>query len=162
MLCTDWIKINSRRMHGWSKGPSLSIDQFECSLVVILRHKISKVITKCFVYFVVFCCFLYFIFISFILIWIYNSSAWQSNLRQVYTWNGIKHSLRNIMKLRNIIEEPSKCQSIHESFRIWLVHLSYIKFLIGYYLMSISYHNVMSGYQNAEYDIITNNSNKTM
>ena len=55
------------------------------------------------------------------------------------------------------VEGPSKCQSIHESFRIWLVQLSYIKFLIGYYLMSISYHNVISGY-----DIITNNANKTM
>ena len=27
----------------------------------------------------------------------------------------------------------------------WLVHLSSIKFLTGYYLMSVSYNNVISG-----------------
>ena len=43
---------------------------------------------------------------------------------------------------------PSECQNIHDTFRIWLVQLSSIKFLTGYYLMSISYHNVKSGYKN--------------
>ena len=45
------------------------------------------------------------------------------------------------------VEGPSKCQNIHDSFRVWLVHLSFIKFLTGYYLMSISYQNVISGYK---------------
>ena len=53
------------------------------------------------------------------------------------------------------VEKPSKCQSIHESFRGWLVHLSSIKFLTGYYLMSISYYNVISGYKYTEYYNIT-------
>ena len=29
---------------------------------------------------------------------IYNSSAWQSYLREIYTWNNIKHSLRRFME----------------------------------------------------------------
>ena len=44
-------------------------------------------------------------------------------------------------------EGPSKCQNIHDSFKFRFVHLSSIKFLIGYYLMSISYHNVICGYK---------------
>ena len=39
----------------------------------------------------------------------------------------------------------SKCQ--HTSFRVWLVQLSSIKFLMGYYLMSTSYHNVIYGHK---------------
>ena len=38
---------------------------------------------------------------------------------------------------------------------VWFVHLSSIKFLTGYYLMSISYHNVISGYKYTEYNITT-------
>ena len=51
------------------------------------------------------------------------------------------------------VEEPSKCQSIHDSFRVWLVHLSSMKFLTEYYLMYISYHIVISGYTYTEYNI---------
>ena len=43
------------------------------------------------------------------------------------------------------VEGSSKCQGIH--VRVWLAQLSSIKFLIGYYLMPISYHNVISGYK---------------
>ena len=50
-------------------------------------------------------------------------------------------------------EGPSKCQSILDSFIGWLVHLSSIKFLTVYYLMSISYHNVISGYRYTEHII---------
>ena len=52
-------------------------------------------------------------------------------------------------------ERPSKCQNIHDSFKVWFVHLSSIKFLTGYYLMYISYHNVISGYKYTEYNITT-------
>ena len=38
---------------------------------------------------------------------------------------------------------PGKCQNIHDSFRVWLVHVSSIKFLTGYYLISIPYHNMI-------------------
>ena len=31
---------------------------------------------------------------------------------------------------------PSICQNIHDSFRVWVVHSSSIKFLTGYYLMT--------------------------
>ena len=44
---------------------------------------------------------------------------------------------------------------MHDSFKIWFVHLSSIKFLTGYYLMSISYHNVISGYKYTEYNLTT-------
>ena len=40
---------------------------------------------------------------------------------------------------------------IHSKF--WFVHLSSIKFLTRYYLMFISYHNVISGYKYTEYNI---------
>ena len=53
------------------------------------------------------------------------------------------------------VEGPTKCQSTHDSFRIWLVHLRSIKSLTGYYLLSISYHNVISGYKYTEYNITT-------
>ena len=49
--------------------------------------------------------------------------------------------------------------SEHECFinslvcTVWFVHLSSIKFLNRYYLMSTSYHNVISGYR--EYNITT-------
>ena len=36
---------------------------------------------------------------------------------------------------------------------VWFAHLSSIKFLTGYYLMSISYNNVISG--DTEYNITT-------
>ena len=49
---------------------------------------------------------------------------------------------------------PSECHNIYDSFRIYLVHLSSIKFLTGYYLKSISYHNVISDYKYTEYNII--------
>ena len=48
------------------------------------------------------------------------------------------------------IEGPSKCQTMHDLFKVWFVHLSSIKFLTRYYLMSISYHNVISGYKYTE------------
>ena len=53
------------------------------------------------------------------------------------------------------VEGPSKCQNIHDSFKVWFVDLSSIKFLTGYYLMSISYHNVISGYKYTEYNVTT-------
>ena len=53
------------------------------------------------------------------------------------------------------VERPSKCQIIHDSFKVWLVQLNSIKFHTGYYLMSIIYHNVISGYKYAEYNTIT-------
>ena len=43
--------------------------------------------------------------------------------------------------------------SEHDLFKVWFVHLSFIKFLAGYYLMSISYHNVIFGYKYTEYNI---------
>ena len=46
---------------------------------------------------------------------------------------------------------PSKCQIIHDSFTIWLIHLNSIKLLTNYYLMSISYHNGISDYKYKEY-----------
>ena len=49
---------------------------------------------------------------------------------------------------------PSKCQNIHDSFRLWLGQVSSIKFLIGYHLMYASYHNVISDYNYTEYYII--------
>ena len=51
------------------------------------------------------------------------------------------------------VEGSNKCRSMYDSFKVWFVHLSSIKFLTGYYLMSISYHNVISGY--TEYNITT-------
>ena len=36
------------------------------------------------------------------------------------------------------VEGPSKCQNINDSFKVWFEHLSFIKFLTVYYLMSIS------------------------
>ena len=53
------------------------------------------------------------------------------------------------------VEGPIKHQNIHDSFKVWFVPLSYIKFLTGYYLMYISYHNVISGYKYTEYNITT-------
>ena len=47
------------------------------------------------------------------------------------------------------------CVAATDSFKVWFVHLSSIKFLTGYYLMSISHHNVISGYKYAEYNITT-------
>ena len=44
---------------------------------------------------------------------------------------------------------------MHVPFKVWFVHLSSIKFLTRYYLMSISYHNVISGYKYTEYNITT-------
>ena len=40
------------------------------------------------------------------------------------------------------VEGPNKCQNIHDSFKVWFEHLSSIKFLTGYCLMSLSCHNV--------------------
>ena len=40
----------------------------------------------------------------------------------------------------------------HDSFNVWLVNLSSMKFLIGYYLMSN--HNVISDYKYTQYNII--------
>ena len=45
-------------------------------------------------------------------------------------------------------------QDIYDSFRVWLVHLSSIKFLTWFYLMSLSYPNVTSDYKYTEFDII--------
>ena len=53
------------------------------------------------------------------------------------------------------VEGPSKCQNIHDSFKGWFVHLTSIIFLTRYYLMSILYHNVISGYKYTEYNITT-------
>ena len=53
------------------------------------------------------------------------------------------------------VEGPIKYQNIHDSFKVWFVHLSSIKFLTGYYLMSISYHNMIFGYKYTEYNITT-------
>ena len=53
------------------------------------------------------------------------------------------------------VEGPSKCQSMHVSFKVWFVNLSPIKFHTGYHLMSISFHNVISGYKYTEYNITT-------
>ena len=36
---------------------------------------------------------------------------------------------------------------------VWFIHLSSIKFLTGYYLMAISYYNVICGYKYTEYNI---------
>ena len=41
------------------------------------------------------------------------------------------------------VGKPSKCQNIHDSFRVWLVNSSFIKFLNGYYLISILHHNAI-------------------
>ena len=53
------------------------------------------------------------------------------------------------------VEGPSKFQSMHDSFKVWFVHLSSIKSLTGYYLMSMSYHNVIYGYKYTEYNTTT-------
>ena len=53
------------------------------------------------------------------------------------------------------VEGPSKCQSMHVWFKVCFVHFSSIKFLSRYYLMSISYHNVISDYKYTEYNITT-------
>ena len=53
------------------------------------------------------------------------------------------------------VEGPSKCQNINDSFKVWFEHLNSIKFLIIYYLMSIPYHKVISGYKYIEYNITT-------
>ena len=60
---------------------------------------------------------------------------------------GITIALRNSLIYARYIYEitSSKCQ--HTSFRVWLVQLSSIKFLMGYYLMSTSYHNVIYGHK---------------
>ena len=54
---------------------------------------------------------------------------------------------------------PSKYQNIHDSFSVWLVHLSSIKFLTGYYPMSMLYHNMIYGYKYTEHNIITTQCN---
>ena len=60
---------------------------------------------------------------------------------------GITIAMRNSLIYARYIYEitSSKCQ--HTSFRVWLVQLSSIKFLMGYYLMSTSYHNVIYGHK---------------
>ena len=50
---------------------------------------------------------------------------------------------------------PSKCKKIDDSFKVSFEHLSSIKFLTGYYLMSISCYNVISGYKYTEYYVTT-------
>ena len=52
------------------------------------------------------------------------------------------------------IEGPSRCH-INGSFKVWFEHLSFIKFLTLYYLMSVSYQMVISGYKYTEYNITT-------
>ena len=53
------------------------------------------------------------------------------------------------------VEGPRKCHSMHDLLEVWFLHLSSIKFQTGYYLMSISYHNAISGYKYTEYNITT-------
>ena len=43
--------------------------------------------------------------------------------------------------------------SMHVSLKVCFVPLSSINLLTGYYLMSILYHNVISGYKYTEYNI---------
>ena len=43
------------------------------------------------------------------------------------------------------VEGPSKCQNINDSFKVWFEYLNSIKFLTVDYLMSISYHKMISG-----------------
>ena len=40
------------------------------------------------------------------------------------------------------VEGPSKCQNINDSFKVWFEHLSFIKFLTVYYLMSKSQRDI--------------------
>ena len=42
----------------------------------------------------------------------------------------------------------------HDSISVSLVHISSVKFLSKYYLMSISYHNLVPDYKYTEYNII--------
>ena len=53
------------------------------------------------------------------------------------------------------VEGPSKCQNINDSFKVWFEHLNSIKFLTVDYLMSMSYHKMISGYKYTEYNITT-------
>ena len=65
-----------------------------------------------------YCDFFYyhFSFISFILISLCNSSAYQSDLRQMFIWNNIKHSLRNLIEqiLKDLVNV--KTYMIHSKF----------------------------------------------
>ena len=56
---------------------------------------------------------------------------------------------------RENVDGPRKRQNIYDSFKVLFAHLSSIEILTGYYLMSTSYHNVISGYKYTEYNITT-------
>ena len=53
------------------------------------------------------------------------------------------------------VEGPRKRQNINDSFKVWFENLSSIKFFTVYYLTSISYHKVISGYKYTEYSVTT-------
>ena len=53
------------------------------------------------------------------------------------------------------VEGPRKRQNINDSFKVWFENLSSIKFFTECYLISISYHKVISGYKYTEYNITT-------
>ena len=57
--------------------------------------------------------------------------------------------------MEQMLKDLENVRNIHDSLKVLFVHLSSIELLTRYYLMSISYHNVICGYKYTEYNVTT-------